>query len=203
MELMATLGDNAFDLAIVDPPYGGNVEHVGHKRTDGSVKYSWAKKYAYGVECAWDVAPDEAYFSELKRVSRHQIIWGYNYLADKIGASRNFIVWRKKSIGESFSMAMAELASVSIPGNAKVFECVPQSKERFHPTQKPIALYRWILQTYAQEGWNILDTHTGSATCAAACLERGFSFLGSEIDEGYYAAGLQRCRDIDLQGRFL
>jgi site-specific DNA-methyltransferase (adenine-specific) len=84
----------------------------------------------------WDIAPDESYFTELFRVSRYQIIWGGNYFA--LPPSRNFIIWRKLSISESFSMAMVEQAWTNFKGNAKYFECVSQDKERFHPTQKPV-----------------------------------------------------------------
>lgn len=136
---------------------------------------------------AWDVAPDESYFKELRRVSRQQIIWGANYFA--MPPSRNFVVWDKKNIGDTFSMAMCEYASVSIPGNAKIIRCVPQGNagnKRFHPTQKPVELYRKLLEWYAKPGWKILDTHLGSGSSRIAAYDAGLDFIGFEVDPEYY-----------------
>jgi site-specific DNA-methyltransferase (adenine-specific) len=96
------------------------------------------------------IAPPPECFEELFRVSRRLIIWG-----------GDFIVWRKLTISESFSMAMAERAWTNIKGNAKYFEYTPQDKDRFHPTQKPVELYAWLLNRYARSGWKILDAHMG------------------------------------------
>ena len=142
---------------------------------------------------AWDVAPEQDYFDELFRVSRYQIIWGGNYF--NLPPSRNFIVWRKLSISESFSMAMAEYAWTNIVGNAKVFECMPQgtaNEQRFHPTQKPIKLYSWLLSKYAKPGMKILDTHVGSASSLIACHRAGLEYWGFEIDPIYYKAAKER-----------
>ena len=142
---------------------------------------------------AWDVAPEQSYFDELFRVSRYQIIWGGNYF--DLPPSRNFIIWRKLTISENFSMAMAEYAWTNIVGNAKVFECAPQGKtneQRFHPTQKPIALYTWLLQKYAKPGMKILDTHVGSASSLIACHRAGLEYWGFEIDPVYYKAAKER-----------
>ena len=142
---------------------------------------------------AWDVAPEQDYFDELFRVSRYQIIWGGNYF--NLPPSRNFIVWRKLSISESFSMAMAEYAWTNIVGNAKVFECMPQgtaNEQRFHPTQKPIKLYSWLLSKYAKPGMKILDTHVGSASSLIACHRAGLEYWGFEIDPVYYKAAKER-----------
>ena len=142
---------------------------------------------------AWDVAPDQEYFNELFRVSRYQIIWGGNYF--NLPPSRNFIVWRKLSIGESFSMAMAEYAWTNIVGNAKVFECKPQgtaNEQRFHPTQKPIKLYMWLLSKYSKPGYKILDTHVGSASSLIACHRAGLEYWGFEIDPEYYKLAKER-----------
>lgn len=133
----------------------------------------------------WDVAPKQEYFDELFRVSRNQIIWGGNYFA--LPPTRCFLIWRKLTISESFSMAMAEYAWTSFNSNAKVFEHVPQDNTgaRFHPTQKPVELYKWILKHYAKQGDLILDTHVGSASSLVACREMGFKYIGFEIDETY------------------
>lgn len=157
-------------------------------RTGGT----WAEKYEKKI-IAWDVAPGKEYFDELFRVSRNQIIWGGNYF--ELPPTRNFVVWRKLTISENFSMAMAEYAWVSMNGNAKVFECAPQgnAKEtRFHPTQKPIALYTWLLKNYAKPGYKILDTHVGSASSLIACHRAGLEYWGFEIDKTYYEKARER-----------
>lgn len=152
---------------------------------------------------AWDVAPEQSYFDELFRVSRYQIIWGGNYF--DLPPSRNFIIWRKLTISENFSMAMAEYAWTNIVGNAKVFECAPQGKaneQRFHPTQKPVALYTWLLSKYAKPGMKILDTHVGSASSLIACHRAGLKYWGFEIDPVYYKAARERlereCAQVNI-----
>jgi site-specific DNA-methyltransferase (adenine-specific) len=144
------------------------------------------------------VAPPLEYFVELARVAKRRIIWGGNYF--DLPPSRNFIVWRKLSISENFSMAMAEYAWTDIPGNAKVFEYAPQDKYRFHPTQKPAALYRWILSHYAKPGWRILDTHLGSGTHALACIDFGFDLTASEISEFYFENSVKMIKEHIQQG---
>ncbi|MBD5195437.1 MAG: site-specific DNA-methyltransferase [Bacteroidales bacterium] len=196
MEYLRILPDNAFELAIVDPPYSkanGNVERTGG---------TWAAKYGTSIK-KWDKSPPPIYFAELKRVSKNQIIWGANYF-ENMPPTRGFIVWRKLSISEKFSMAMAEYAWTSFDCNAKVFECAPQGTKndrRFHPTQKPIALYAWILNNYAKEGNKILDTHLGSGSSAIAAWELGFEFVGVEIDTEYYNKAVERIKRHTAQGK--
>ena len=142
---------------------------------------------------AWDVAPGDDYFKELFRVSRYQIIWGGNYFT--LPPARCFVVWRKLTISEKFTMAMAEYAWTNFNGNAKVFECAPQgtaNEERFHPTQKPVRLYEWLLKNYAHEGDKILDTHVGSASSLIACHRGGYEYWGFEIDPVYYKMASER-----------
>ena len=141
---------------------------------------------------AWDVAPEQEYFDELFRVSRNQIIWGGNYF--RLPPTRCFLVWRKLTISESFSMAMAEYAWTSFNSNAKVFEYQPQGEpgDRFHPTQKPIALYEWIFKNYAEQGMKILDTHMGSQSSRIAAYNMGLDYTGYEIDETYFKLGCDR-----------
>lgn len=141
----------------------------------------------------WDVAPGEEYFKELARVSKNQIIWGGNYF--RLPPTRCFIVWRKLTISENFTMAMCEYAWTSFNDNAKLFECMPQGsakEKRFHPTQKPVKLYQWLLSRYAKEGDKILDTHCGSASSLIACRRAGLEFVGFEIDPEYYRAAKER-----------
>ena len=186
MDYMRSLPDNAFDLAVVDPPYSKAGGSVG--RTGGT----WAAKYGTSIR-NWDIAPSEEYFKELFRVSRNQIIWGGNYF--NLPPTRCFLIWRKLSISEDFTMAMAEYAWTSFDGNAKVFDCAPQGKKndpRIHPCQKPIALYIWLLERYAKQGDRILDTHLGSGSSAIAAQLLGFDFVGIEIDDAYYNAAVNR-----------
>ena len=142
---------------------------------------------------AWDVAPGEEYFQELFRVSRNQIIWGGNYF--DLPPTRCFLVWRKLTISESFTMAMAEYAWTSFNSNAKVFECAPQGKPgdtRFHPTQKPVELYAWVYKLFAKPGDKILDTHMGSQSSRIAAWDAGLDYVGFEIDKTYYELGEAR-----------
>ena len=210
MEYMKTLPDNAFELAVVDPPYGdgkgGTAQRFGGMfgaiygentraprhttatkgravaRTGGG----WAKKLDENKKIiAWDIAPKEEYFTELFRVSRNQIIWGGNYFS--LPPTRCFLILRKTNIPENFSMAMCEYAWTSFNDNAKVFDINMQNQiGRFHPTQKPIELYEWILTRYAHEGDRILDTHLGSGSSRIAAYNLGFDFVGCEIDKEYF-----------------
>jgi site-specific DNA-methyltransferase (adenine-specific) len=183
---MCRYPDKHFDLAIVDPPYGNGGNSADHISRIGG---SWSAKYGNHIN-NWDKAPSAEYFSELFRVSKYQIIWGGNYFP--LPPSRNFIIWRKLSISENFSMAMCEYAWTSIRGNARIYECVPQDKNRFHPTQKPVLLYKWLLSRYAEKGWGILDTHMGSGSIAIACYDLGYELTACEIYKGYYDAAMQR-----------
>ena len=150
---------------------------------------------------AWDVAPGKDYFDELFRISRNQIIWGGNYF--DLPPTRCFLIWRKINVPEKFSMAMAEYAWTSFKGNAKVFDFSAVGQEgRFHPTQKPPELYKWILTNYAKQGDKILDTHVGSASSLIACYDLGFNYVGFEIDEEYYTKAKQRLEEEMAQIRF-
>lgn len=159
----------------------GQIPSRNVERTGGT----WAAKYAKKI-IAWDVAPEKEYFDQLFRISRNQIIWGGNYFA--LPPTRCFLVWRKLTISEAFSMAMCEYAWTSFNENAKLFECAPQGKpgDRFHPTQKPIELYEWVFKHYAHDGDKILDTHLGSGSSRIAAYNAGLDFVGYEIDEVYF-----------------
>ena len=147
---------------------------------------------------AWDVAPKQEYFDELFRVSRNQIIWGGNYFG--LPPNRCFLIWRKTNVPHDFSMSMAEYAWTSFNENAKVFDFNAQGQpDRFHPTQKPVALYKWILNNYAKDGETILDTHVGSASSLIACYETGHKYVGFEIDEDYYQKAKARLEKAESQ----
>lgn len=200
MEGMKQYPDNYFDLAVVDPPYGGGFTEGGgckgwfakyHQSADSAEQYnrvgskdSVFEKYKRDGAVKWDIAPPLEYFEELARISKNQIIWGGNYF--NLPPTRCFLVWRKLTISENFSMAMAEYAWTSFNGNAKVFECAPQDSARFHPTQKPKALYDWIFKLYAKPGMKILDTHLGSGASRIAAYDAGLDFVGYEIDKEYF-----------------
>ena len=215
IEAMREYPDKYFDLAIVDPPYGsGGVEDWEKKtrfgprfdkyKKPGRTGGGYFKKYSKKI-IDWDIAPGKEYFEELFRISKHQIIWGGNYFNKYLPSNRNFIIWRKLTISESFTMAMAEYAWTSLNGNAKVFECAPQgtkAEPRFHPTQKPVALYEWLLSQYANKGDKILDTHAGSGSSLIACHRMGFEITAFEIDKEYYQKAKARLEEEKAQIKF-
>lgn len=182
MELMAQYPDKHFDLAIVDPPYGIGDKFKGGK--SGSIQLNDV------VDRGWDVVPSPEYFDEIRRVSRDQIVWGGNYF--DLPPSRCWIVWDKQ-ISEDFTLAMAELAWVSKDGLVKIVRMpTPKDGGKIHPTQKPVALYRWLLSKYAKEGQKILDTHLGSGSHAIAAHYSGVHLTACEIDPDYFAASVKR-----------
>ncbi len=193
MEYMAGLPDKAFDLAIVDPPYG-----IGAALVVGG---TWSVKYQKkGV--AWDVAPDKSYFMELRRVSKNQVVWGGNYFVENMLSSRGFICWVKPNMSGMHTMAGCELALTSFDKNAKVYNISSQSNEpRIHVTQKPIKLYERTLVDFAKPGQRILDTHLGSGSSAIACNNLGFEMVGCELDDDYYSAACARVEQATRQER--
>ena len=206
MDAMKEFPDKFFDLAVVDPPYGGGGTDThlhgasdGRFGNKGSVfeKYRQIKAYRTGAGhnhydnkiTEWDIAPNKEYFEELFRISKEQIIWGGNYF--DLPPTRCFIVWRKLNIPlEGFSMSPVEYAWTSYNDNAKMFEAFSSSfsntEKRFHPTQKPVALYAWIFKNYAKPGFKILDTHLGSGSSRIAAYDAGLDFVGYEIDKTYF-----------------
>ena len=190
MEYMSGLPDKAFSLALVDPPYGVGMD--GNKNWSGS-------KHAVKQ---WDSeAPTPAYFKELRRVSKNQVIWGANHFMHNLAlGSSCWIVWDKKNDG--FSFADAELAWTSFDTAVRFFRFHrgEQTDARIHPTQKPIKLYEWLLTNYAKPGDRILDTHLGSGSSAIAAHNLGFDFVGTELDADYYAAARKRFEQHKAQG---
>ncbi|MCP4082358.1 MAG: site-specific DNA-methyltransferase [Planctomycetaceae bacterium] len=186
MEYMEGLEDNAFDLAIVDPPYGiGDFSMDGKEKNAHRGTYDWNNK-----------PPEDKYFSELKRTSKNRIIWGANYYNcfDKSGGA---IIWYKR-MGHP-CLSDCEIASCSMKKIVKYIHIDWQSGfarsksgGTFHPCQKPVSLYDWLLKNYAKEGDRILDTHLGSGSSAIAAHYGGFDFVGMEIDKDYYGAAVKR-----------
>lgn len=199
MEYMSTLPDKAFDLAIVDPPYG-----IGINGAVGGGKLAPVTQYA---KKNWDKeSPGTEYFSELKRISKNQIIWGANHFANKFNSSSScWIVWDKLN---SRDFADCELAYSSFDSAVRKFTYTwngmlqgdMKNKEvRIHPTQKPIKLYQWLLENYAKPGQRILDTHLGSGSSAIAAHYFGVDFVGCELDKDYYDAAYKRFEQATAQ----
>ena len=184
MELMAKTPDKYYELALVDPPYG-------HNAMDGS---RTRKKYGINRCDNWDCyRPDKTYFDELKRVSQNQIIWGGNYFITDLTDTKCFIIWDKKIAEGMNNYAMCEMAWTSFNGRpAKIYSEIAAQKDRIHPTQKPVQLYKWLLQNYAKEGDKILDTHFGSLSIGIACHDLHFELTASELDKEYYELGKDR-----------
>ncbi len=198
---MARYPDKYFDLAIVDPPYGGN-DAIGLTDNASMQKQATLRTQYRQFE---NVAPSNEYFDELRRVSRNQIIWGVNFF-DVLGLSGGRIVWDKK--GTAFGRA--EEAYCSMTRSVNIFEYtwngmiqqnMKYKEHRIHPTQKPIALYKWLLSNYAKTGDLILDTHVGSASSLIACYDMGYDAVGFELDPDYYNASKQRLNDFMRQPR--
>ena len=207
MDFMAQCPDKAFDLAIVDPPYFSGPErrgYYGRKEEKNGVKRFYEKSEYWTI-------PDEKYFAELMRVSKHYIVWGCNYFDWNFAPGR--IVWDKCN-GDSF-FSDAEIAATDLINMVKLFPFMwngmfqgksisegrtqqankSLNEKRIHPTQKPIALYTYQLQTFAKKGWTILDTHVGSASSLIACHRLGFDAVGCEIDRKRYDAARKRLGD--------
>jgi len=199
MKAMASMKDNEFDLAIVDPPYGIGMDGTLGKASKKTKGFTFkAKKYKQKY---WDNnTPSQEYFDELFRVSKNQIIWGANYFTDKIPIIKNYVFWYKKGLSKDNKFNEGELAFLSKGRTRMVdiwwngFGVINSGEERTHPTQKPVALYLWLLQKYAQPGDKILDTHLGSGSSAIAAHDLGFDFVGYELDKEYYDNAMKRFR---------
>ena len=202
MEYMATQPDKAFDLAIVDPPYGIDYLHSGGLGTNCKNKKHNRKLHE---RKDWDKnAPDDKYFYELKRVSKNQIIWGANYYPKNISPSMGWVFWDK---GQDLSMSDGELAYTSFDRALRRIVInrgqLMVEGGTIHPTQKPRKLYDWLLTNYSEPGQRILDTHLGSGSSAIAAHYFGCDFVGCEIDPDYYRAACERFDRETRQASFL
>lgn len=224
VEYMKGLPDGAFDIAIVDPPYGINAPNMSMgqnlNRADGWKRdESTAVKLRKGrlnggagklknralntMNCDWDYEkPTAEYFEQLFRVSKHQIIWGGNYF--DLPPTRGIICWDKCQPWENFSQW--EMAWTSFDRPAAMFRFSntggANKEKKIHPTQKPVELYAWLFKKYVQPGWRVLDTHLGSCSSAIVADKMGFDFVGCEIDEGYYNLGFDRYKKATDKGLF-
>lgn len=191
MEFMKGIPDKYYELAIVDPPYG--LER--YKSNDGG---NSKKITSFGGNTSnWNnTKPSAKYFEELFRISQNQIIWGANNF--ELPASEYFIIWDKGQFMPSFARCEYAWTNRKIP--AKIFEKRSQDKFRIHPTQKPVALYKWLLKNYAKPGDKIFDSHVGSGSIRIACHDMGFDFEGCEIDKDYWEAQEKRYQQHIMQG---
>ena len=193
MELMARYPDKYFDLAIVDPPYGLERLQKGSLRL-GGVKGNYKEKLE------WDKKPTEEYFNELFRVSKNQIVWGANNFI--MPPSEYFLIWNKQQTVDNFASAEYAWVSMGLKTPAKIFDYgihKHNHTEKIHPTQKPIDLYKFILDKYAKQGDKILDTHLGSGSIAIACHDYGFDLTACELDKEYYDKAMERINNYTAQ----
>ena len=207
--------DNHFDLAIVDPPYGIGFDREtptmsAGVRKDGTKRKmaSWSNPKEKGyTKKDWDKeTPSEEYWKELMRVSKNQIVWGGNYFSDYLKPHGGWIVW-EKGVTEGMSLSQAELAWNSCLNSVRIVKVLwagykkADNEDRFHPTQKPVRLYDWILMNFAKPNDLILDTHLGSGSSRIAAYKGGFNFVGFEIDQEYYEKQEKRFNDFKSQLR--
>ena len=209
MEFMKGLPDGYFQLAICDPPYGIGFDRETPSmsagvRKDGTKRKmaSWSNPKEKGyIKKDWDnETPSEEYWNELMRVSKNQIIWGGNYFTDYLKPHGGWIVW-EKGVPEGMSLSQAELAWNSCLNSVRIVKILwagykkADNEDRFHPTQKPAALYKWLLDKYAKQGDKIFDSHGGSMSIAIACHDYGFELDVCELDPDYYQQAVKRVQN--------
>jgi len=203
MLLMAEFEDNHFDLAIIDSPYG-----IGEDGSNNKTRGLLATPKDYKPYAGNDKEPPKPeYFKELMRVSKNQIIWGANHFISRIPFDSScWIVWDKDNHGTDF--ADCELAWTSFKTSVRKFKFtwngmlqgdMKNKESRIHPNQKPVKLYKWLLENYAKEGDKILDTHLGSGSIAIACHYLGFDLTGCELDKDYFEAMEKRIKQETAQ----
>jgi site-specific DNA-methyltransferase (adenine-specific) len=193
MEYMSGVPDKYYELAIVDPPYGISLEgkNVIKNKSDSNRIFN----------TDWDIAPpSKEYFDELSRVSKNQIIWGGNYFLDILGYCKAPIIWDKLNGDSLYADGEMAWTSRGLPRNLRIwkhqwcgaFKASERGAEKIHPTQKPVALYKWLLKNYAKPNDKIFDSHVGSGSIRIACHDMGFDFEGCEIDKDYWEAQEER-----------
>lgn len=196
MDFMKKVPDKFFELAIVDPPYG-----------IGDFWNKCRQTYHYGKKKWNEKSPDKEYFDELFRISQDQIIWGANYYTQYLENRNSWIVWDKERNADKTFMSECELAWTSYNKVMRIIKLkwdgarkCEKTYNQFHPNQRPIQLYRWILQKYAKPGDKIFDSHVGSASSLIACHLEGFKYIGCELDPDYYKEAKQRLDAYTAQG---
>ena len=182
LPFMKQCKDKQFDLAIVDPPYG--IERF--KKPSGTTRFK-SSKLMQEEGLTWDKKPSKEYWNELFRISKNQIVWGANNF--EMPPSEYFCIWNKKQTVDNFATAEYAWVSMGLKKPAKMFDYgihKHNHTNKIHPTQKPVDLYRWLLQNYAEEGQTIFDSHLGSGSIAVACDDMAFDLVGLEIDKDYF-----------------
>jgi DNA modification methylase len=197
LEFMRTLPDGSVDAVVTDPPYG-----IGESGRKNATRSNVAAARDYG-DYKWDaVRIDRVAFDEMRRVSLHQVVFGGNYYTDYLTPSSSWIVWDKKNTGD---FADCELAWTSHKKAVRKFAWMwngmikQQPEERFHPTQKPLALMKWVIENYTKPDDVVFDPFMGSGTTGVACVQTGRHFIGCEIDAGYFAIAQKRIADAQAQ----
>jgi len=196
LQALKAMADNQFDLAIVDPPYGigmdgtigiGIGKEKGFTRKKEYTKKNWDKE-----------VPSQEYFDELFRVSKNQIVWGANYFTKQLPVIKNYIFWHKKGQSVDDKFNDGEMAFASL-GRTRMVDIwwngvgvINSGENKIHPTQKPVKLYKWLLENYAKKDWKILDTHLGSGSIAIACWDMGYDLTAYEVDKEYFDNACKR-----------
>jgi len=201
---MKDIPDKYYDLAIVDPPYGIGMDN-SNKRTKPDRPNSYTKypEFRYH-KTDWDKKRvTKECVNEIIRISKNQIMWGANYYCNLLPDGFGWIFWNKKN-GLNNCFSDGEFAFTNKGVQGKYFECsqfddLNGGIDRIHPNQKPVKLYRWLLQNYAKLGWKIIDTHGGSLSHAIACDMEGFDLDICEIDKDYFDDGKKRFDNYKLQ----
>ena len=187
LEVMKDMPDNCVDLVLTDPQYGIGADQAACKNKG---KWGWA----YYGESDWDKKrPDKVYFDEIIRISKNQVIWGGNYFADLLPPSMGWLIWNKCQ--RAFSLADAELAWTSYHAAIRTFDYsrgAAVQDGKVHPTQKPRALFKWIIEKFTEEGDVVCDPYLGSGTTGVACVAMGRHFIGIEINEAYCEVARKR-----------
>jgi site-specific DNA-methyltransferase (adenine-specific) len=198
-DFMAECQDKQFELAICDPPFGGGDIAAHIPRAKGTTK----NKIHTAV--LWNNAPSKEYFISLFRISENQIIWGANHYPQYLESSRGWIFW-DKIYENTFNFSAGELAYTSFDRILKMVRIsqrwIPNTPLHIHPCQKPVALYRWLLQNYAKPGWTIFDSHGGSLSLAIACHDLGFKLVATECDLDYLTAAVNRIKNYLKQPKW-
>jgi site-specific DNA-methyltransferase (adenine-specific) len=195
MQLMARYPDKYFDLAIVDPPYGSSIMSKNKKQRHKTTDTSYRNKSI----------PSPEYFKELERVSINSIIWGAQYMLPFLTPDGSFIIWDKKADPDLHNMSAVDVAWYSKRDRIRKFTghwCGAvkfENEKTIHIHQKPIGLYKWLLDKYAKPGDKILDTHLGSGSIAVACHDYGFDLTACELDPDYYASAMKRIKQHTSQ----
>lgn len=204
IDFMQELPDKSIDLAIVDPPYG-----IGINTSSASVIKNKSNNPTF-KNLEWDNSiPNKLYFDELFRVSKNQIIWGGNHYLDILGYCKAPIIWDKLNGDSMYADGEFAWTSRDLPKNLRIwkhqwcgaFKKSERGNVNIHPTQKPVALYRWLLENYAKQGDKILDTHMGSQSSRIAAYDMGFDYVGCELDKDYFDDGNKRFELFKSQGK--